>query len=920
MQFNELRTAAFVPAPGVTHLLHTYHTVAFPHEWREPIYRYYRHGKPESPYDKYQSVPIGYLNQALLTLAPDLVTVGKSASFDPQQPWIFADEPFSPAVMSDFLRSWLHSMHPEPEAHAAFKDVFTTVNSTPLPWQLTSVNLLEHTLSTSGTRIPANFTYRVLTDVIANRIAALPPYTHAGQQVSFVQVATNSTDSHAELVSWPPLSHVSVKKGVSRTWWYSGVITVALRTVPFSPVPRIHLDTGIRRWVGEKVRLPFGRGASVHLRTPDSLFADMPAQSRFATASISRDRDTGKIMWRHNQPGGILSGLSAWSKLPSAQEICDEPDRWRTGQDGFTAAVPFHTMMRVHDVDPGLMPSERRRLTEWAAQALEPDFVWAPVLHRSKLKSTPAPTLQERKSLPKDPGAKTLAELAAIAEHNAYAAVQNGATRRDLIATALNRQPLSVLVLSSSDAVRDELIHAAETNLDLTTYRVDQGPKSWIWKTPELDVHLHVEPLGAIGDAMGDGSDIVKHQARRDAFDVRVSEVRARVAQLTGGLTPRPDATVVVLGSPNTYPIGADPKHALRVGCAKAGLVSQFLLTHDPKFHGPKDNLAARAEAAWADVLRQLGIRLVPQHRLGEAIPEDLTQVAFWLIKRRAKTASFRQRQFTPLAIMIPAGGGQILAKLDGHDGWIPYPELLKQLCQTQDTIHARTNQEQKLATATFAQNVIYQFRSRPTLILAHAENARSLWPGLQNQSLIPDMLQIGDRPSQPLPNLYPRLHLVRVAGKGEHEVPQWWAPKPDGKGGITKGLWKDPGLQSPRVFYSTTDKALSMQTPLDVSKLTPHIDPNRGPIISPAKMGATPELLELTVAGVSGDEDPEAWAMFVHLQRFAEDYRSDLGLPLALHMAKLVDAYAVPSASDAVNEAPASDEPETEAEDASES
>lgn len=60
--------------------------------------------------------------------------------------------------------------------------------------------------------------------MIAARIAQLPPYEHAGQQVTFVQVATDSASSHAELVSWPPLPHERVSKGVTRTWWYSGLI------------------------------------------------------------------------------------------------------------------------------------------------------------------------------------------------------------------------------------------------------------------------------------------------------------------------------------------------------------------------------------------------------------------------------------------------------------------------------------------------------------------------------------------------------------------------------------------------------------------------------------------------------------------------------------------------------------------------
>lgn len=39
----------------------------------------------------------------------------------------------------------------------------------------------------------------------------------------------------------------------------------------------------------------------------------------------------------------------------------------------------------------------------------------------------------------------------------------------------------------------------------------------------------------------------------------------------------------------------------------------------------------------------------------------------------------------------------------------------------------------------------------------------------------------------------------------------------------------------------------------------------------------------------------PDAWAMYVHQQRFADDYRDALKFPLALHLAELATDYALP-------------------------
>ncbi|MER6143080.1 RNaseH domain-containing protein [Streptomyces sparsogenes] len=57
------------------------------------------------------------------------------------------------------------------------------------------------------------------------------------------------------------------------------------------------------------------------------------------------------------------------------------------------------------------------------------------------------------------------------------------------------------------------------------------------------------------------------------------------------------------------------------------------------------------------------------------------------------------------------------------------------------------------------------------------------------------------------------------------------------------------------------------------------------------------PDLLELTMACLQPDDDAEAWAAFVHQQRFSEDYRAGregLALPLILHLARLADDYAL--------------------------
>ncbi|MFD3823628.1 RNaseH domain-containing protein [Streptomyces sp. NPDC058625] len=113
-------------------------------------------------------------------------------------------------------------------------------------------------------------------------------------------------------------------------------------------------------------------------------------------------------------------------------------------------------------------------------------------------------------------------------------------------------------------------------------------------------------------------------------------------------------------------------------------------------------------------------------------------------------------------------------------------------------------------------------------------------------------------------------------------------------------GLWRSRAQgDSDRVFYSTTGKSGSQSkfTNDDV-KLTPHTNASGNNAYRPTVNAWNPDLLELTVACLRPGDDAEAWAAFVHQQRFSEDHRDGrdgLALPMILHLARLADDYALP-------------------------
>ena len=106
----------------------------------------------------------------------------------------------------------------------------------------------------------ADYLYRLLPDVLAARIEELPPYEYFDREVQFYRVGADYLGG-AELISWPPTSHQPKDKDdedYGHPWLYSGVIRISVQTEPFSPVPRVHLSTGIRRWVHGRVSRRIG--------------------------------------------------------------------------------------------------------------------------------------------------------------------------------------------------------------------------------------------------------------------------------------------------------------------------------------------------------------------------------------------------------------------------------------------------------------------------------------------------------------------------------------------------------------------------------------------------------------------------------------------------------------------------------------
>jgi hypothetical protein len=914
-QYQYNRPAAYLHDPAQGPFVVPMHSLSLPSHWEEPLLRLHHGGMTETQAQRRRRVPTAAVNQLMRATAPDIVTVDSTARFGSENPWLYCQNAYPTAVTNLYIATWLKSLQrdpDDPEAAALLMDCFRDLDTVGLDWWPGTVDLLEQKLSPAGTAVPAPHVYRLLPDVLAERIARQAPYEHHGQRLSFRQVAGRTGargqgSGGAELMS-DVIEYVPRRRGGDdgKPAYYAATLRITVRTVPFSPVPRVHIAAGVRRFVTGKVYMPYGKGVSAYLLPDDSLVHDGPRPQRFAVAML--EWKNGTTDWRQGGAEGMLTRVSALDALPSPDRLVKEADHWIHGRDGIRIAIGHQAAMGRHTIGTGLMPSERRRLIEWAEQAIAPEFVPVPKLERSAYTRPPKKQLKTLPSVPRNKEEKDPADLAVILEKRELNATHNAQILRARLAEALEGEDFTAVVLHQNDTIRDQLIAAAESGLGLAGHRRAQGPDTWVWEAEELTVRLHARPLGALGAPLG-GDDVPR---RGQEHDKAIEERRTGVARAMTALreaVPGVRLAFVELDGQDAFRYAkrrTDPKHAIRLGCADAGLVTQFIRPPDPDAEDALADAGLRAVAAWSDGLRQTGVRLVPQHALGDKlIPAGLNQVAFHLVERRLDGPTGKQ-QFTPIAVLIRPGAKCVLGKSADMHEWVPYPELLKSLT---GRVEGRKNSaEQSALTAAFVKKTLAQLRSAPTLVLVHAQDVRKRWPWLRNDGLEQDRLGLDVGPVQRVGLYGKQLRVVRIADGSREETAQCWAegeelhPELEGKqsGGIAMGLWR-PRVQgdSARVFYSTIGKS-GTQSKLtnDDAKLTPHTNPSGKNSYRPTVNAWNPDLLELTVACLQPGDDAEAWAAFVHQQRFSEDYRAGregLALPLILHLARLADDYALP-------------------------
>ncbi|MGP3921415.1 RNaseH domain-containing protein [Nonomuraea sp. 10N515B] len=458
-------------------------------------------------------------------------------------------------------------------------------------------------------------------------------------------------------------------------------------------------------------------------------------------------------------------------------------------------------------------------------------------------------------------------------------------------------------------------------------------PVTLEWQSAELTVRLRCVKLTA---GLGEGLALPPKGKPRtsSAIGAAVRDRRTSARSwLAGDITgTAPTLALVELDRRADFETGDhDPKFALRLGFADAGAVTQFVTV--PKKAGRYDSVKTvdhRVSMAWDDGLRQLGIRVHPEHGLGEKLPVGLRYAAVWLV-RKNRTARNRWAAYVPIAVLVtPQRSGSGIAGVQGWDpeanAWIPYPALLLKLTRLAEVAvpgtengepgsYYRAMDKQRRDTEEWLQKMLRSLRGAPTLLLAHGQNARSHWTWLQDGQVEPDRIRDGHAPAR---RLHPNRRLVRVRTVQGRETPQWWGVNPkDEANGLPSHLWVPQCDGASRVFYSTTPKPAQFRTSaIEADKLAPRrAGEHKGDTrIDTNIPGWNPGLVEIAVLGCHQDDgdDPESLALAVHQMRQPPDYPQALALPLPLHLAGLGQEYVLPTLAEEVeDEASAVEDPQ---------
>ena len=332
----------------------------------------------------------------------------------------------------------------------------------------------------------------------------------------------------------------------------------------------------------------------------------------------------------------------------------------------------------------------------------------------------------------------------------------------------------------------------------------------------------------------------------------------------------------------------SDPYLTAKQVLAGARVLPQVVLAKADPGPGDKDDAAHRFMAAFADLLRTLGV--VP---IGDATPMNIAALTVAQVNGGIQAGTKVPSQAVPLAAQVR--DGLLWAALPGADGlpdWKPYPEVY--LAMTSGA-HARFDRgrrpENQARFALFWHQALQDVSNRGGgLVLIDAVTGRQRLNGASNGSLTFDRLELGGGNATLLPLDLPEVRIARVTSN-DPKLPSYFHEE---DAGWVSGVFVMPG--STRTALSLKQKPKSQQDPKVFSTTSRHHDPDAGaPSVRADTDRKFAAIEEICAFFLQPDDDPAAVIQRIHgLKGVHAQYGGHTSLPYPLHeLALLKNAIA---------------------------
>lgn len=797
-----------------------------PHTWREranALASQRRRGESAA-------APVVSLNRAVQYLLPDqVVTVHRNAwRLDRDDYWITAVAPVRPDLLTRIVASWLRQAFlGDGEQLAARLDPADLAWEGPVSpsWEAGVGFLNDH-----------DYWFNLLPYVVTTRLAQAGQL-HWGEQQFKVRRVADETQS-GDMVSWPPQLFGK----------YPWSLCLRFRLVTFADLDaRLHLHLGLRLWEESLSRKPNGAfdldaGRRTLYLVRDGAWLDgKPQVPVFVPMRIKQSWTGGPTGWQSvtqwddSLTVAVISDLSL-CPLPDLGEILESLPRARQdGIGGFVAALVHPPQDKGHRVRPGTGVLDRKALFESISDVV-------PFL------------------IPVEPSPRN---------RLGNATKRNRLRKWDEITAEVRR-----------DAVLNTLGGPAAIRVFYQTTATLQAVSEALHRDFGGAVSVEPIPLGELGQPLSPSD------RSRDAV---WAAVKRRSEEVVESVQRGAHGAVVELAWDRQQgkSMCNDPKPAIRLGLAKAGMVSQFLVP--PEEHEVVTAENERVKAAVRDLMRQLGVQLNwPRPVLQDDVLTGTSLLGLVTIQKNADAKGRRQHSkvYLPVMVWMNTSNTRLLVHYPGAPEWVTYKEAAVQLAGKADSNWYEYKAKLNLWLQDRLLDVLKMGRA---LLMVDAYRTRKWWAWLANNTVTMDELKFGERERMWKPvhdPVWSNLRVVRILPGDSGETAQWFGVG-DGEAGISTGLFQ----LSARTFVSAQELPSSTQGFLKAghSKLD-HL----------RKQGWLPRLMEAAVLLNGPGEDPAQWAAVAHhLRIMASHHREALMLPLPLHLAQGLGEYLLPVPGD---------------------